>query len=288
MNNKLFNLVVVLVALAAAPVHVHASIASKAVGEALEYAGRKFAKEVAEEGAERLASKMVKLAAAHGDDVVAAAVKKVGPRAARVATEAGEHSGTALRLMAKHGNSALPIVTKATSLKAVAHFGDDACEAIIKHGAVGEELLEKFSTTGAKALSKVTPRNARRMLMLMAEGQLREELVSVVAHHGDVACDWIWRNRGALTLAGALTAFVRSPEPFLNGTQQLASTVTEAVAAPLAEVPKEIAKEAAHNTNWTLLLLVAGAVAVFLFLERRWNADRVARLFKQWARKLRG
>src|SRR5581483_7151690 len=215
MNTKwLINLGVALAALAAGP--VHAGITSKAIQEAVEFAGKKFGREVAEEGAERLASKMMKLAATHGDDVVVAAFKKVGPRAGRIASEAGEHSGMALRLLAKHGDDALPIVAKATSLKAVTHFGDDAAKAIIKHGAVAEELVEKFAKGGAEALSRVTPQNGRRLAMLAAEGQLKPELVSVVARYGDEACEFVWRNKGALATGAALTAFVAAPGEFLD------------------------------------------------------------------------
>ena len=54
-----------------------------------------------------MAGKMTRLAASHGDEVVVGAFKKVGPRAGRVASEAGEHGGIALKIMAKHGDGPL-------------------------------------------------------------------------------------------------------------------------------------------------------------------------------------
>jgi hypothetical protein len=99
-----------------------AGVASRAIREAIELAGRKFGKEVAEEGAERLAVKMTQLAAKHGDDVVVTALKRVGPQAARIASEAGEHGGTALRLLGRYGDEAVPLAAKAASLKAVANL----------------------------------------------------------------------------------------------------------------------------------------------------------------------
>lgn len=253
-----------------------AGVASRAIREAVEFAGRKFGKEVAEEGAERLATKMAQLAAKHGDDVVVAAFKKVGPRAGRIVSEAGEHGNIALRLLATHGDDALPIVAKATTLKAVAHYGDDAATAILKHGNVGEELIERFAHEGAETLAKVTPQNGRRLAMLAAEGQLKPELLSVVTRYGDEACDFVWRNKGALAIGTALTAFVAAPNEFLDGTQKLTATVAEAAVKPLAEVPKTIAAEAARSTNWTVVAFVLGVVAATAAGAWRWKSRLVA------------
>ena len=279
------SVVVVLTSIAAAP--VHAGVASKAIREAMEFAGKKFGREVAEEGAERLASKMMQLAAKHGDDVVVAAFKKVGPRAGRIAGEAGEHGGVALRLLAQHGNDALPIVAKATSLKAVAHFGDDAAEAIIRHGAVAEEIFERLGRQGAEAMARVTPQNGRRLAMLAADGQLKPELVSVVTRYGDDACDFIWRNKASLAVGAALTAFIASPGEFLDGTQKLTAAVAEVAVKPLAEVPKAIATEAARNTNWTALAIITVVAAAVAAGAWRWKTRSVIRVVKSVTQSLR-
>ena len=271
---------------------VEAGVASRAVREAVEFAGRKFGKEVAEEGAERLAAKMAQLAAKHGDDVVVAAFKKVGPRAGRIVSEAGEHGNIALRLLATHGDDALPIVAKAATLKAVAHYGDDAATAILKHGNVGEELIEHFAKEGAEALARVTPQNGRRLAMLAAEGQLKPELLSVVTRYGDEACDFVWRNTGALAIGTAMTAFVTAPGEFLDGTQKLTATVAEtaiqplveAAVKPLAEVPKTIAAEAARNTNWTVVAFILGAVAAVMAGTWRWKTRLVTWLIRRGLR----
>lgn len=242
----------------------------KALREALEYAGRKFTKEVAEEGAERLSVRMTQLAAKHGDDLVAAALRRVGPRAGRVAEQAGEHGKLALKLLAKHGDDALPLVGKATALRTVARYGDDAAAAIVKHGAVGEKVVEQFAKEGAEALAKVTPQNGRRLAMMAAEGQLKPELMTVVARYGDEACDFIWRNKGSLAVGAALATFVASPEPYLEGTQQLVSTVAEAAVKPMAEVPKAVAAEAAANTNWTPIVI--GLIVAAGLVGWRWTS----------------
>lgn len=285
---------IILVLLAAMPAAnpVQAGVASRTIREAVEFAARKFGKEVAEEGTERLAVKMTQLAGRYGDDVVVAAFKKVGPRAGRIVGEAGEHGAVALRLLAQHGDDAIPLVAKAASLKAVAHYGDNAATALLKHGIVGEELVERFAQEGAEALAKVTPQNGRRLAMLAAEGQLKPELMSVVTHYGDQACDFIWRNKGSLAIGAALTAFVASPQEFLDGTQQLTATVAEtaiqplaeAAVQPLAELPKAVATEVARNTNWTLLAVIAAIVAAVFASILRWKARGLLFLVKLWGR----
>jgi hypothetical protein len=264
--------------MATSAVSANAGVASKAIQEALEFASQKFGKEVAKEGAERLSVRIVRLAAKHGDDIVAAALKKVGPRAGRVVAEAGEHGGLALRLLAQHGDDALPLVARATALNTVARYGDNAAAALIKHGAVGEKFVERFAIEGAQALVKVTPRNGRRLAMMAADGQLKPELMTVITKYGDRACEFIWTNKGALTVATALAAFVASPGDFLDGTQKLTAIVAEAAIKPLAEVPKTIAAEAAKNMNWTLLVFVATVVLGALTYFRMSAGRRLSRL----------
>lgn len=248
-----FYLSVVLACLACClfSMRAEAGVRSKAVQEAFEYVSKKFGREVAEEGVEQLSTKMMRLASRHGDDVVTAAFRRVGPRAGKLASEAGEHGGLALKLLSKHGDNAIALVSKPSALSAVASFGDDAAEALIRHGSVGETLVTTFAREGAEALAKVTPQNGRRLAMLAADGTLKPELMSVVTRYGDEACEFIWRNKGALATGAVLATFVAAPEPYLQGTQQLASTVAEAAVKPLAEVPGVVAAEAAANTNWT-------------------------------------
>ena len=243
---------------------VQAGIASKALREAVEFAGRKFGKEVAEEGAERLTAKIVQLGARWGDDVVAAAVKKVGPRAGRIASEAGEHGGVALRLLAQHGDDALPIVSRVASLNAVARYGDDVAGTLIKHGAVGEEILERLGMQGAEALGKVGQQNGRRLAMMAADGQLKPELLSVISRYGDEACDFVWRNKGALAVGATLTAFITSPAEFLDGTKALTAAVADATIRP-------IVTEGAKRTNWTALAITTVIVAGALVGAWRWK-----------------
>src|SRR5205807_2289416 len=77
---------------------------------------------------------------------------------------------------------------------------------------------------------------------------------------GDPAMNFIWRNKGALAVGTTLTAFLASPEPFLNAAQG----ITQAVAEVPLTVAKEGTKEVARRTNWTLVFLAAIAGALTL------------------------
>jgi hypothetical protein len=246
----------------------NAGVRSKGLGEALEFVGKKFGREVAEEGAEKLSARATRLAAKHGDEVVGSALKKVGPRAAEIAQDAGEHADIALKVMADHGDEALSIVTRPASLNAIVRHGDTATNALIKHGAVGETIIDRFALPGAEALAKVTPQNGRRIAMMAAKEEINPELMGVIVKHGDTACDFIWRNKKALAVGATLTAFVVDPGGFLDGTQKLAGVVADAAVKPIAEIPKTVAGEVARNTNWTLLAVIGAAMVSCLWWAR--------------------
>lgn len=275
---RMISILCVCVAVMSAASPVEAGVVSKGIHEALEYAGRKFGKEVAAEGSERLASKMMQLAARQGDDVVAAALKKVGPRAGKIAAEAGEHSGVALRLLGRYGANAVPLVMRKASLKAVARYGDDATVALLKHGQIGDTLIQRWGKGGAEALARVTPQNGRRLAMMAANDGLKPELVSVVRRYGDEACDFIWRNKGALAVGATLTAFVASPEEFMNGTQQLTTAVGDAAVKPVLELPKAIIS----HINWTVIAILAAIVFGIWASPSDWKARGLFWFLKQF------
>jgi hypothetical protein len=112
--------------------------------------------------------------------------------------------------------------------------------------------------------------------MLAAEGHMKPELMQVITRYGDQACEFIWKNKGALAIGTTLTAFVSSPGAFLDGTQKLTATVADAAVRPLAEVPKAVAVEAAKNANWTVLgalaMTIASVAGYFRLIARRLNA----------------
>lgn len=226
--------------------------------EMAEYVMKKFGKEVADEGVETLTRKIENVILKYGEDGVAA-VKNVGPRSFRLIEEAGENGLESVKLMAKYGDEAVWVVGKKGRLAIFVKYGDNAAEAMIKHGEIAEPLITKFGDSAALALKGVSSQNARRISMLEDAGELAAigrtpELLTVVGKYGDAAMDFVWKNKGALTVAAALAAFLSDPEPFINGSRDLAQTVGTSLVPPIAE-------EVGKRTNWTLIILILIGVA---------------------------
>lgn len=267
------KIVILAAVLGLAAGNLEAGVASKAVQEAIEWTAKKFGKEVAEDGVERLSTRITQLAVKHGDEVVSAAFRKVGPRAGRIASEAGEQADIALRLLAQHGDGAVTVASRASARQLVSQYGDDAAISLVRHGNIAEGVVGQFAESGAKAMAQVTPQNGRRLAMLAGDGALSTPLLDVVAKYGDRACEFVWQNKGALAVGATLATFLAAPEDFMNGTAKLTEVVAEhivtpvatQVLAPIAEMPQAVAVEMAKGTNWTVIGIVAlllGALAV--------------------------
>ena len=244
-----------------------ADLWTKAAREAAEYAMKKFGKEVAQEGTEALSKKIATAAARHGDDLISA-VRRVGPKALTLADEAGEQAPKVLKLLSRHGDdAALWVLKRPKGLSLLSRYGDDAAEVLIKHKGLAEPVIEKLGGPAVKALGAVGPQGGRRMAMMVDGGELSAigrspELMGVIARHGDKAMDFIWRNKGALAVGTALTAFLANPEPFINGTSHLTDTVAESVVKPVVQ-------ETAHAVSsliWTVLLVVIGVSGGAIYL----------------------
>jgi hypothetical protein len=258
-------LVIVVVAWALAPGLALAGVGSKLVQETAEFLIRRGGREVAGETVETLTRKMTSLAGRHSDDLVAAAFKRVGPRAAHIASEAGEHSGVALRLLSTHGDDAIRLAARPKALKLIATLGDDVAAPLIRHGEVGERLIEKFGSDGAEALGKLSDQNIRRLAMLVQEqgDKVSPGLVQMFAKDGsaDVLAEYVWRHKGALFVGGTLAAFVASPDRFLDTAESVATKTLDAAVQP-------IVTEAARQFPWGLTMVIGLFVGGAIVIER--------------------
>jgi len=252
---------------------------TKAVREAVEYVVKRFGPDLGEETAESLTAKLAEFGARHGDDAVVA-FRKVGPRTIHLVEEAGEHAPEAVRLLAKYGDEAAWVVARPERLAVVLRHGDEAAEALIRHKDIVLPLIERYDATAARAFAAVSGRNARRLAMMDEAADLArigrtDELLSVIGRYGDRAADFIWRHKGALAVSAVLAAFLAEPQPFIDGTRDLARIG--------GDVAKEPLREAARGTNWTAVTLFAACFAVALLAlrygsRRRIHATDVARL----------
>ncbi|HJT35753.1 MAG TPA: hypothetical protein VJ783_27235 [Pirellulales bacterium] len=272
-------IVIIIICLAVfQPVASYAGISSKAAREAAEFVLRNFGKEAEEQGLQTLTQKIESLGLRYGDDAVAA-VKKVGPRTFRYVDEAGENGLQSVKLLARYGDDAVWVVAKKDRLALFARYGDDAAEAMMKHGKIAEPLIGSLGKPAAGVLKTVSRQNGRRLAIMAEDGTLKkigrtDELLRVLGKYGDRGMDFVWRNKGALAVATVLTAFLANPQPFIDGTADLTSSVAEGIGTPLAT-------EVGRSANWTLVLpMLAATIGVFLAFKV-WLRHRLAMNLKR-------
>lgn len=237
----------------AAPAYAQKATAAREVAEFLL---KKFSKEAVGESVETLTAKVAQVTALYGDDG-AVAIQKVGPKAFQVIAEVGEHSAGVVKLMARHGDDAVWVVSKPKQMAIFIRYGDEAAEAMIKHKGIAAPFIEKTGQPGVQALNVVGEEgNVRRLVNLVEDGVIvpgdeSGRLLDVVGRYGDRAAEFIWRNKGALAVGAGLTAFLADPEPFIDGAMELPKTVV-------------------RGTNWTVVIIVGMILAgAYLFFTGR-------------------
>jgi hypothetical protein len=253
---------------------------AKLARETAEYVMRKFSKEGAQDGIETLARRIETLATSHGDEAILA-VSKVGPRTFRLVEEAGEHGLQSVKLMAKYGDDAIWVVAKPCRIAIFVKFGDNAAEAMMKHGEVAELILQSTGRPAAGALKAVSLQNGRRLAMLVEDGQLAKigrtsELLNVIAKYGDRAMDLVWKQKGSLAASPLLESFLANPEPFLEGTAAIPNLPAAYALEPNAEPVGMTAPESRNETGWTIAAAFAVCIVGLLFAARVWLKSRVS------------
>jgi len=190
----------------------------------------------------------------------------LGHLSAEVVEQASSHAATAARLLAEHGEAALPLVRNARALQLVENLGEDATQALLRHPEVAESLLARQeSRTLAQALAGVSDRNARRLAMLVEDGlpgagQRSEDILQVIRRYGDEAMDFIWRNKGSLSVAAVLGSFLHDPEPYLKGLKKLEGDAVKPMAEHAARAMEPV-------ITW-LSVLLGGAVLLLMTARR--------------------
>lgn len=246
-----------------------AGVTSSAIRETTELITRKFGKEVAVESAEALGKRVAEAGTKYGEEGLVA-LGKVGPRTfAKLTTEAGEHSPGVVKLVAKHGDEAVWVISKPNGMAIFIKYGEQGATAIMKHPGVAENAVEKLGASAARALNAISTPQARRLGMMVEDGAIQAggkpaELLEIVTKYGDRAMEFIWKNKGSLVVAATLTAFLNDPEPFINGGKDIAVGAI-----------KPIGVEVARLTNWTPVMIVGVlAVAVLVALRMRTRATK--------------
>lgn len=133
---------------------------------------------------------------------------------------------------------------------------------LLGHPGIADALIARHGDEAVGALNRISQKSAQRLGMVSDEGlpsatQRSPELLGVIHKYGDPAMDFIWTNKGALTVATLLTRFLADPEAYFSGIKSLADTGLERVVEPMVK-----------SVNWTLIVSAVLFVALLPLIVR--------------------
>lgn len=275
---RVFSVVVVSMAVASS---TEASPRSKAVVETVEWVAAKFGAKAVKGGAAAFAQRVETQVARHGDEVLLA-LRKGGPVALEVIEKVEMHGGQVAKFYVRHGEGATWVISHPGRTAIFIKHGPEAGEVLVRYGPTAVKLIDRFEKPAVTALGSLTKSgSARRLAMTLEENAIpwaghEAKVLAVICQYGEKGLDFVWRNKGALAVATTLAVFLADPEPFINGTRILASTVVEQTLAPIAGIPGQVSAEVARSTNWTVvaLALVGAFAGLRIFTRLRQAALR--------------
>lgn len=246
---------------------LHAGPRSAAVREAIEVVAEKFGKDAVRAAGHGLSGRLERLAALHGDEVLTA-FRKTGPASLHLLELSGDEAASIARVLARHGDEAVWVMAEPARRAIALKSGDAGVRTVLKHRQLGERLLVQIPRS-APALERISVQNGQRLAILAEEGFLTparrpEAFMAVLARHGDVAMELVWKHRVALSAAAVWIAFLNDPEAFLDGTGRLVDSHGRVTAPPLNAAGERVA-----DRLLLPLLYVASAVLAACCMGRR-------------------
>jgi hypothetical protein len=247
------------------PISLNAGVAGKSVEEAWEFIAKKFFREIAEEGGEKiLQMKFKSLAAKYGDEAILA-IRKVGPKGIDLVERYGDD---ALRQLNKHGDEALFLLQRSGDevIPLVKQFGDDAVVACIKHPGVGKNFIKEFGKDGINIANQISTDSVIKLLKnadKIKKSGKAEEIFKIILKYGDKAVTHIDKHK-LLYLGGyALSEFLENPEKYLDA----ASKATADGARRLVLGPSS-QSTTPFNYVFAFLVIVV-PICLWIFLKHR-------------------
>jgi hypothetical protein len=232
--------------------------AGTTIRETAEVILKKFGKGVAGQTVEELTEATTRVVARYGDDALPL-LRKSGHAGFAALEEAGEKAPDIIKLYARKGNEAIWVISQPKKLAIFMKHGDSAADALLKHPGIADTLIGKYRDDAVGALNSVSRQSAQRLSMIADDGVLTatsrsSELLPIIQRYGDAAMNFIWKNKGALTVASALTLFLANPEAYISGAKSL---VVDPIVGPIA-----------RSVNWTLLIIIVAGVVFAPFIIR--------------------
>lgn len=211
--------------------HAGAGVASTAAREAARMMGPRGGPAVAVAAADQVAA-AAKATARHGDEALPL-LRATGQAGATALDQAGAKAPEVIRLYARKGDEAVWLISEPKKLAIFIKHGDSAADAMLKHRGIAENLIGRHGEASVGALNALSRGGAQRLAMASDGGVFSAsgrsgELFGVIGRHGDAAMDFVWRNKGALTVASLLGVFLHDPAVYINGAKDL-------IVTPIAE-----------------------------------------------------
>ena len=213
----------------------HAGPISSAARETAEWIAKKFGTGRVGKTVDEIAVATARTIEKHGNEALPL-LRSAGHAGFEALESAGKQAPDVIKLFARCGDEAVWVISKPNKLAIFLKHGDNAADALLKHPGIADDLIERFGGKVLAPLNQLEKTGAQQLAMAAKEGVLEatprsSELFDVIAKFGDRAMDFIWRNKGALTVATVLASFLNNPELFINTGKDL---VVETAIKPLA------------------------------------------------------
>ena len=234
-----------------------------AIRETAEYIMKKFGKGAGGQTVEEVTEATARAITKYGDDALPI-LQKSGHAGFSALEQAGDKAPDIIKLYARKGDEAIWIISQPKKLSIFLKHGDSAADALLKHPGIADNLITKYGDDAAGALNNLSRASAQKLNRIADEGILdatkqSPELLSAVRKYGDEAMDFIWKNKGALTVASVLGTFLHDPDKFLGGEETLPGGGKKRWGLwPIAD-----------KVNWTLIIIGILCFAFMPFIARK-------------------
>ena len=211
--------------------------------------------------------------ASHGD-VALPLLRQSGQAGLSALEQAGTKLPEVTRLIARKGDEALWITNEPRKLAIILKHGDQAANALLKHPGIADSMIGRYGEPAAEVLNKLTRTGAQRLALVADEGMLSAtprslELLPILRRYGDEGMEFVWKNKGSLTVMTVLSTFLADPGSYILGARQL---IVDPLVSPITK-----------SVNWTLIL---AAMLLIGFLP--FTARSIARAGTEFRRPLPG
>ena len=148
-----------------------AGVAGTAVRDTASFILSKFGKGAAGQTVEELTETSARVMAKHGDEALPY-LRSTGHAGFTALEEAGGRAPDVIKLFARKGDEAIWIISEPRKLSIFFKHGDSAADALLKHPGIADSLISKFGDPAVGALNKVSRQNGQRLGIAANEGLL--------------------------------------------------------------------------------------------------------------------